>query len=156
MIEKAELWLLRHGTANGKSGDRSDLEDYARALTKKGVRQSIDAGRLLHKLAKVDKVYTSPRVRCVQSAVLVAEQLGAPFKRDKRLDHHQKHDPLEHVKDGGCVLLVCHKDVADQVKQLTGRTVEMSRGSLAKVSIVNGQATLDKLLSPADVARLLR
>jgi phosphohistidine phosphatase SixA len=156
VIHRADIWLLRHGVAAQKARERTDLEDYARPLTSEGVRQSVDAGRLLATLAKVSKVYTSPRVRTVQSAVLASQELGAPFKRDKQLDHGRKHDPMEHAAEGKSVLLVCHKDISDQVRQLTGRSVAMSRGSLARVKIRDGQATLDRLLSPTDVRAMLK
>jgi hypothetical protein len=33
MIERAQVWLLRHGVAGGKSESNKPAEDYARSLT---------------------------------------------------------------------------------------------------------------------------
>jgi phosphohistidine phosphatase SixA len=153
MIDHADLWLLRHGAAQEPDAEHSDAEDYIRPLTPLGVRQAINAGHALARLAKVDKVYTSPRVRTVQTTVLAC---GLDFKRDRGLDHGKVAAPLEHAHDGRVTLVVGHHLLADAIAKVTGKTVELPIGGLARVAIRNGQATLRHLLSPEDIARLIR
>jgi phosphohistidine phosphatase SixA len=152
MIEKADLWLLRHGAAVDPDAEHSDAEDYARPLTKDGVAQSLAAGKVLHKLAKVDKVYTSPRVRTVQSAALAVGH--TKFKRDKALDHGKPGAALEHAKDGRVTLVVGHHVLSDGIRKATGKAVELPIGGLAKLEVRDGQWKLAQLLGPDDIAKL--
>jgi phosphohistidine phosphatase SixA len=74
MLEDAKLWLLRHGIADGKRDENSYADDFVRMLTPKGAKQAIRAGKLLERLGdKPAAVYTSPRVRCLQTALDRAE-----------------------------------------------------------------------------------
>jgi phosphohistidine phosphatase len=159
MIESAQVFLLRHGVAGGKSESNTPAEDFVRPLTPKGVRQSVNAGKLLRRIApKFDGCYTSPVVRCVQSAVLACEQLkGVKPKAKQELMSMSNSEGVALIKDGGCVLLVCHGPELDElVHHLTGRTVDTSRGTIAAVKITNGQGTLQTLLTPKQVAAMVK
>lgn len=153
MIDHADLWLFRHGLAVDPEAEVSDAEDFARPLTKEGVRQSINAGVVLRRLADVEKVYASPRVRTVQSAALA---VGMGFKRDKALDHGKPGAALEHGKDGRVTLVVGHHVLSDGIEKATGKTVELDKGAIAKLECRDGQWKLARLLSPADVRKLAR
>lgn len=159
MIDDASLWLLRHGTAADKSESNTPEEDYVRPLTRKGVRQSINAGKLLHQIApKFDACYCSPMVRCVQTAVLACQEMpGVKPKREKKLIGISPKEGEELVKDGHARLLVGHgPELNDLVEHLTGRQVTMSRGTVAAIHVRDGQATLEQLLTPKDVAGMVR
>jgi phosphohistidine phosphatase SixA len=85
MIKDAQLVLLRHGTAADKAENRTPQEDFVRPLTKKGVRQSVNAGRLLRRIGpKLDACYCSPAVRCVQTAVLACQELKGVKPKPKK------------------------------------------------------------------------
>lgn len=159
MIADAHLWLFRHGQAADKSPTNTFEEDYVRPLTRKGVKQSLRAGQLLNQLAdgKMDGVYCSPRIRTVQSAVLIASQLkGAPTAhRDKQLLEMTPRDAKGLIKDHGAVTIVGHGPEIDKaIEHFTGRQVHTYRGTLAGIHIVNGQGELTHLLSAKDIAGL--
>lgn len=155
MIDNAHLWLLRHGAASGKSDTNTFEQDYVRPLTRKGVQQSIDAGKVLAELSPtIDAAYTSPRVRCVQSAVLACQELkGVEPHRDKTLLEMTSKAGEALAKDGQATLIVGHgPELNDLVEHLTGRQVTLAKGAIAGVHIKDGQGTLQQLLTPGDVA----
>jgi phosphohistidine phosphatase len=69
-----KIYLIRHGHAVDAELHLADGERY---LSKKGRRTTREVGRALRKASvSVDAILTSPLVRAVQTAELVAEQLG--------------------------------------------------------------------------------
>ena len=160
MIDRAELWLVRHGNAGSKLASNTEAEDYARQLTPTGVKQSQRAGRMLKAIAPgFDAMYTSPRQRCVQTANLISGVLGLDGATKDRLDETLEQHPkrvLGLVKDGGAVLLVGHgPEWQAVIKALTGRQVWMGKGGICAITIVDGQGSVSRLLGPADVKRML-
>jgi phosphohistidine phosphatase SixA len=159
MIKDAQLVLLRHGVASDKAEHRTPAEDFARSLSKKGVRQSVNAGRLLRRVGpRFDACYCSPAVRCVQTAVLACQELkGVKPKPKRELLSMSNRDGVGLVQDGGAVLLVLHgPDLDSLVDYLTRRTVDTSRGTIAAVKITNGQGELTQLLTPKQIASMVR
>src|SRR5687767_11119032 len=68
-----QLWFLRHGDAE-PHGAR---EDFERRLTEKGERQSKVAGAALKRMdLSFNTVFTSPRIRALDTAKIVCESLG--------------------------------------------------------------------------------
>lgn len=79
-----ELYLLRHAHAGDPGG--WDGPDDRRPLSDKGVRQSERLGSFLADIGfETDAIITSPKVRAVQTAAIVAERLGKPVSEDERL-----------------------------------------------------------------------
>lgn len=71
-----ELMLVRH--ADAEPGD-GYAEDALRPLTKKGSKMQEQVAMALRKLRRrPDRVFTSPRLRALQTAQISAEVLGAP------------------------------------------------------------------------------
>jgi phosphohistidine phosphatase SixA len=158
MIDDAQLWLLRHGEAVAKSDSETPAENLARPLTAKGVRQSINAGKLLRELAPpFAACYCSPALRTKQTATLACQQLGIKAQPKKALLALSPHEGEALVKDGAAVLLVGHGPgwCDDLVQHLTGREVAMRKGAVAGIHIVNGQGSLDTLLTPSDIAGMV-
>ena len=139
------ILFLRHGDA----ADGSD--DFARPLTKKGERQSTDAGRALSALGvELDACLTSPRVRAVQTAELACAALGIEHEEANELSGGN-FDPHSLAVGRGNVLLVGHEpDFSRAVGDLTGARVEMKKGGIAGVD----GFTLVTLLRPAQIKRL--
>lgn len=160
MVDDARLYLLRHGAASGKSDSNTYEDDYVRPLNAKGVRQSIDAGKVLRKIApRIDHATCSPRIRCVQTAVLTCQELKGTVQphRDKQLLQMSNHAGERLITDGQANLAVVHgPEMDDLIKKLTGRDVHVSRGTIAGIHIVNGQGTLEQLLTPKDTAAIAR
>jgi phosphohistidine phosphatase len=124
------IWLLRHGDAEDGEGK----PDSERQLTKKGERQSRDAGRALKELGvKLDVCLTSPKVRARQTAELACEELGAKVEDDERLAGGD-FDPLELAAGRGEVMMVGHEpDFSGAVALATGSRVKMKKGGIAAI-----------------------
>lgn len=76
------LVLMRHGVAE----DDNPGGDAARRLTHHGLERAARAAAGLMALGlRPDAVVTSPLVRCVQTAGLVAGAAGCPLEQDDRL-----------------------------------------------------------------------
>ncbi len=71
------LLLFRHGPAEPRDAERWP-DDLARPLTPRGVERTRRAAAGLARLEpRIEKVFTSPALRCVESARLLASELGA-------------------------------------------------------------------------------
>ena len=141
------IWLLRHGDAEDGAGK----PDAERELTKKGERQSRDAGRAMKAIGvKLDVCLSSPKVRARQTAELACAELGASIELDERLAGGD-FDPLELAAGRGEVLLVGHEpDFSRAVAIVTGSRVKLKKGGLAAVD----DHLLHALLRPKDLGRI--
>ena len=144
------VWLLRHGDAE-PHGAR---EDFERALTARGERQATAAGRALARLGvKFEAVYTSPRARGLDTALLACAELGcAPVVHDPLGGGFDARDASEllaaHHGSGGAVLLVGHEpDLSGLAAALTGARIEMKKGGLAAI----GGGALLAVLRPREI-----
>jgi phosphohistidine phosphatase len=149
-----QLWLLRHAEAV----PHGDGPDEARPLTDRGREQARAAGRALAALSlNFHAVFTSPRVRALDTARLACEALGV--------------EPLEHAPLGGGfdadealallraagaeqrVLLVGHEpDFSRIVYALTGGSVDFKKGGVAGVRVDGTRSELIALLRPRELA----
>ncbi len=141
------IWLLRHGDAEDGAGK----PDAERELTKKGERQSREAGRAMKAIGvKLDVCLSSPKVRARQTAELACAELGASIELDERLAGGD-FDPLELAAGRGEVLLVGHEpDFSRAVAIVTGSRVKLKKGGLAGVD----DHLLHALLRPKDLGRI--
>ena len=79
------LLLLRHGIAED-AGPDTGWHDELRRLTAEGVARMEGEGRGMAALAiRADAILTSPLIRCVQTAALVAAAIGGAPREDTRL-----------------------------------------------------------------------
>ena len=148
-----EIWFLRHGEAEPHGA----APDADRRLTEKGERQSRLAGQALAKLGvEFAHVFTSPRVRGVDTARLacaslgldavVHEALSSGFDRDEALAL------LATTDAGGRILLVGHEpDFSQAVYDLTGGVIDLKKGGIAVVRVEGTSAELRVLLRPREV-----
>jgi phosphohistidine phosphatase SixA len=162
MLEDAKLWLLRHGISDGKRDENSYAEDFVRMLTPKGAKQAIRAGKLLEHLGeKPAAVYTSPRVRCLQTAQLACAAFGPDFQPvcKKVLDEVAERQPNQAValaEDGETVLLSGHgPEWKRSSSTAPGAGSRPSAARSCSLHFRKGQATLEQLLTPADIKRLV-
>lgn len=152
------LYLMRHATA----GDRNKWEgvDAVRPLTKKGRRQS---AALVKRLADagIEKIYTSPYLRCVQTVEPLGEAIGAkPIEHDA-LAEGPDIDAAYDLADslvGYNAVLCTHGDVIPAVinrMMWAGLTLESrfycSKGSIWEVGLEGGRFTTAKYVPPPDV-----
>lgn len=156
-----ELYLLRHAHA----GDPAswDGPDERRPLSDKGERQADRLGRFLADTGcKVDAIISSPKVRAVQTANIVAGRLGLTVREDARLAGEVSVGTLEAVLlDAGDPLramVVGHDpDFSELVAILCDAgAVPMRKGAFARIDIARplgpGGGTL-RWLVPPDLLR---
>ena len=143
------LWLLRHGDAETPgSGD-----DFARRLTARGEREADAAGRALARMGvHFEQVFSSPRVRARDTALLACSHLGAaPEILDALAGGFGERDAAELVaatSGDAELLLVGHEpDLSNVVGALTGARVGLQKGGLAAI----GGRTLLVLLGPREI-----
>lgn len=76
---KKNLYLLRHALASEKSGDQHDID---RSLTSTGLQNATRMGiNFLNKKNQFDIIISSPAVRAMSTASLIAEQMKSdPLK----------------------------------------------------------------------------
>src|SRR5690349_24885154 len=152
-----QLWLLRHGEAE----PHGSANDDDRRLTERGEGQSRAAGRALAALEiTFQAVYTSPKVRARDTALLACETLGdepivTPVLADG-FSVQDARDLLLGVEPDGRILVVGHNpDFEQVVHDLTGGRVDFKKGGLAGVRLEGSLGgTLIALLRPREIDRL--
>jgi phosphohistidine phosphatase len=139
------IWLLRHGDAEPHGGDDAD-----RRLTDKGKRQAARAGKAILALEiEIEVCLTSPKVRSLQTAKIVCEELGMEPEIEERLRGGLV--DVREIAAGREALLVGHEpDLSNAVAELTGGKVKLKKGGLAGVE----PGTLHALYRPKDLARI--
>jgi phosphohistidine phosphatase len=151
-----QLWLLRHGDAEPYDA-RPDAE---RRLTGRGEAQARAAGRALAALEMTfQAVYTSPKVRARDTALLACEALGeepivTPVLAGD-FDVADARDLLLGVEPDGRILVIGHNpDFAQVVYDLTGARVDFKKGAVAGVRLEGTQGELISLLRPRELERI--
>jgi phosphohistidine phosphatase len=149
-----QLWLLRHGEAE-PHGTR---EDHARTLTERGIEQAQSAGSALVALGIVPEVvYTSPKVRALQTAEYACAALGlTPVEHGGLAFGFDAAEALTlaagHEDGDGTVLVVGHEpDFSQVVHDLTGARIDMKKGGIAGVRLDGGRGELIVLLRPREL-----
>jgi phosphohistidine phosphatase len=151
-----QLWLLRHGEAEPHDV-RPDAE---RRLTERGEAQSRAAGRALAALELTfQAVYTSPKVRARDTALLAGEALGEePIVTPVLAEDFSvpdARDLLLGVEPDGRILVVGHNpDFAQVVHDLTGARVDFKKGGVAGVRLDGARGELIALLRPRELDRI--
>jgi phosphohistidine phosphatase len=149
------LHLLRHAHA----GDAFEWvgDDDLRPLTSKGRKQAERLGRFMceHDI-RPDVIVSSPLVRAVQTAEIVAAELGMTVRRDPRLASGFSQRELWALLDelgAREPLLVGHEpDLSSLLSYLIDAALPMKKGALATVDLEtrlgDGEGVLRWLLPP--------
>jgi phosphohistidine phosphatase len=151
-----QLWLLRHAEAE----PHETRPDHHRQLTERGEAQSRAAGRALAALQLTfQAVYTSPKVRALETARLACEALGlTPIETDalaSGFDGDAARQLLLEVAPDGRILVVGHNpDFAQVVHDLTGARVDFKKGGVAGVRLDGAMGELIVLLRPRELERI--
>ncbi|PJF28091.1 MAG: phosphohistidine phosphatase SixA [Phototrophicales bacterium] len=136
-----ELYFLRHGEAEDYRPD-----DHSRALTPKGKARLQTATSIMKKLdLNISHIYTSPRIRALQTAQIAGEALGIEPQITEHLNYGFNHVALQTIlaphADDARIMLVGHEPTFSQtIAYLTGGNINMKRGGLARVDV--GKANL--------------
>ena len=151
-----QLWLLRHGEAV----PHESKPDHERELTARGERQSAAAGAALARLGvEVAAIYTSPKVRAVQTAKLAAEALNVEPEEEPLLsEDFERADALEllgrHDEDARVLVVGHNPDFAQVVYDLTGARVDFKKGAVIAVKLSGSRSELLVLLRPRELESL--
>lgn len=148
-----QLWLLRHAEA-GPHDARSDDE---RRLTARGEEQSRSAGRALAALELTFQgVYTSPKVRARDTALLACEALDiAPLEHAPLRQGFSVGDALELLHADERILVVGHEpDFSQVAHDLTGARIEFRKAGVAGIRIDGAGGVLIALLRPRELDRI--
>jgi phosphohistidine phosphatase len=160
------LYILRHASA-GLRRTNPQL-DFKRPLDKEGKKQCLQLAHVLNELdIQFDLIVSSPLKRCLQTASLVGTETGyearilqstalapsATFKEFQKLLH--EHPTSENL------LVVGHNPnlssfLGSLLVPASGpeAKVRLRKGSLARVVLTRGPATLQSLIDPRTVRAL--
>lgn len=154
MISSAELWLFRHGHAKGADDSLTRAQDAARVLSPKGVKQSQRAAKVLQGMADVDSVYTSPAVRCAQGAAIIGSKVGVvPVVKTQLAEPPASGNILPLAREGKTVVIVGHGHYfPEEIKKLTGKSIDMDKGGLLSIRITRGQGRVEQMFNADDIA----
>ena len=151
------LHLLRHAHAGDPAHWQGD--DDQRPLSDRGVRQCERLGRVLAGLDEAPDLFvTSPRLRALQTAEIVAGRLDLPVTVDRRLaeplDLHVISALLASTGARRPCLVGHDPDFSELLAALIGvGSITMRKGAIARVDVdgprlVPGAGTLRYLLPP--------
>ena len=140
------LWLLRHGEAAEGSPDAE------RPLTEEGKRQARLAGKAMKNLGvKIHACLTSPKVRALDTARPVCEELGVEPEQEPKLAGGPFDAEALAAGLGENVLLSGHDpDFSMAIHTMTGAQVRLKKGGLAAVDA----GELVVLLRPDEIAAI--
>jgi len=154
-----DIYLLRHASANHYDPAK---DDDKRPIDKTGEQQSHDVGRALAALdLDLDVLISSPLTRAMQTAEIVAEELGhkAKIVTDKALRPEASYEEFEGLltrhKKNKAIMVVGHNPSMTEflVRMLSGSDapsfIDFKKGAVAKIEKSEGQlAVLKWCLTP--------
>ena len=133
-----KLYLVRHGEA-----DALAPTDHERALTENGIERVAHAAQVIKRLG-IDPtiIYSSPRVRAKQTADIIAEALERQVTVTEELnfgfDTSNLKTLVQNMRSRDEVMFVGHNpDLSQVVHKMTGASVSMKKGGLARIDIIN-------------------
>ena len=142
------LYFFRHGLAE----DGADMEDAKRALTKAGIERTKAAAKALEALdVRPAWLYSSPLVRAYQTADILASALKRKVTIREEIAPGfgvgQVETLTKELGEDDDVMFVGHEpDFSTIVQKLTGGSVTMKKGGLARVDVVSRQPLLGTLV----------
>jgi phosphohistidine phosphatase len=160
------LYILRHASAGLRRPN--PLLDAKRPLDKEGKKNCLQLAHVLNALnIQFDLIVSSPLKRCLQTASLIGTETGY----EAQILHSEALAPTANLKDFQKLLNECSKRenllVVGHNPNLTTflgsllvpasspeAKVRLRKGSLARVVLTRGPATLQALLDPRTVRAL--
>ena len=140
------LYLVRHGIAVDHA-DKGDLPDDSRPLTEKGRRRFRRLARTFARLGEpVDRIFTSPLPRAVQTAEILASALRhmdvgiLESLRPSAPPEALLHEVARKAKGAQSVALVGHDPQMTLLVELLGEvprgaTVDFKKGSIVRIDV---------------------
>ncbi len=156
-----KLYFVRHGKASQVASS-----DEMRPLTHQGADDVRRMGRFLDKLGVQPKrIYTSPRLRALQTANIIADSLGLQAHVDDacNFNFNVRHLPelVTGLGEDDEVMFVGHNpSMSEIVKATSGAEVDLSTGAIACITRIypladaRSSGFLKWLLTPKTVAAI--
>jgi phosphohistidine phosphatase len=137
-----QLYFLRHGLADWPDWDPA--QDHLRPLTQDGLKKMKAVAKALARLKlRFDAILSSPYTRAMQTADIVAGQLGLEIVEDARLAPGFNLDRLNEIitryPTAQALLLVGHEPTlsATITTLIGGGRIVIKKGSLARVEVTS-------------------
>lgn len=130
------LYFLRHAEAVDIAPD-----DHNRQLTERGRERTRTAAKVMRLLdIGPEVIFSSPRLRALQTAEIVGEALGIEITVHETLNFGFNADDLagliDRYDEDAEILFVGHEpDFSDILTDLTGADLIMKKGGLARVDL---------------------
>lgn len=155
-VPPMQIVLVRHAAA---VDIRSAPTDHLRWITEEGRKSMTEVGKTLARLELMYAcIYTSPLVRAVQTAEILAAQAAfsgpvevyTPLSSDEGTTA-QALEPLEHAADDDVIVMVTHMP---KIEVLAGHLCQMQRfasfkaGSACLIRIEGGKGSFQWMLDP--------
>lgn len=147
------VFLLRHGLA----GDRSAWSgpDEARPLDEAGRRQAEALADLLAG-EPIDRIVSSPSLRCVQTVEPLAAATGLPIETDGALEEGAGATPAARLilEAAGRSVVCTHGDVVEDLlgHLVPGGAVACDKGAAWILDVERGRITGRRYLPPPRIA----
>ena len=130
-----KLYFVRHGKAS-----QIAVSDEQRPLTPDGIESVKNMAKVLRKAdCHLTKIYTSPRLRALQTAQIIAEEFGIEAEINDACNFSFNANAAmklcEGMVDDAEVMYVGHNpSMSEVVEAMTGAAVELSTGAVACVT----------------------
>jgi phosphohistidine phosphatase len=144
-----QLYLMRHGHAEDAG---AGMDDHDRRLTENGKARIAAAGRVLKQLSvRPDTIFSSPRVRALQTAEIVAEALGIPVQIREEVNFGFSVAGIQTLTsdlphDASAMFVGHDPSMSMVVGQLSGAEVSMKKGGLARIDLFAPEASKGELV----------
>lgn len=131
------LYFVRHGIAEDLA-----TSDFDRELTKRGRRRVFASAKVMKRLGIAPRqIFSSPRLRSLQTAEIIAEALGMPVTISEAInfgfDLADLRRLTRNLDADDEVMFVGHNpDMSLLVSELTGVDVSMKKGGLARIDVI--------------------
>lgn len=142
-----KLYLVRHGEAEPLAPT-----DHERELTDEGRERITKSAQVLKRLGIAPQaIYSSPRIRAKQTAELIADALELDFIITEEVnfgfDEKNIKNLIKDMRSRDEVMFVGHNpDMSQIVHKMTGASVGMKKGGLARIDLVSAKVQRGELV----------
>ena len=141
------LYFLRHGIAEDLANS-----DFARELTNRGRKRLANAAKVIKRLGlRPSVIYTSPRLRSLQTAEIIAAELKVDLTVSEAVNFGFNLSDVQHLTrhmtyDDEVMFVGHNPDLSELVSEMTGSDVAMKKGGLARVDVYDDEAARGELV----------
>ena len=141
------LYFVRHAEASYDA-----LSDHERALTKRGMKRTEAAAQVMANLnLRPSVLYSSPRVRALQTAEIIGKALEMKVTIDDGVnfgfDVKSVKNLIRPYNEDDEIMFVGHNpSISEVVAHLSGANVSMKKGGLARIDLYSPTSARGELV----------